>query len=145
MLLVNCKDFKIEFVTKATYHGKLHVCMTCHQSILKKRTPCQAVSNKLDVEVAPKQRQNLRKLEKALLSQRILVKKVPIIHGKLEFTKIKGNICNIPVETDTGCNVLPRPINNNELVTVKRKLHLRYGGYVYFEPVHPSAIYEGLN
>ena len=52
--MVNYKDFKIDFVTKATYDGKVYVCMTCHKSIMKKRTPCQAVSNTLDVEVAPK-------------------------------------------------------------------------------------------
>ena len=32
----NYKDFKIDFVTKATYHGKVYVSMTCHKSIMKK-------------------------------------------------------------------------------------------------------------
>ena len=67
------------------------------------------------------------------------------MHGKGGFAKIKGNICNIPVETDTVCNVLPRPVNNNGPVLVKLKHHLRYRGYVYFEPVRPSATYEALN
>ena len=53
--MVNYKDFKIDFVAKATYDGKMYDCMTCHESIMKKRTPCQAVPNKLVVEVAPKQ------------------------------------------------------------------------------------------
>ena len=108
--MVNYKDIKIDYVAQATYDGKVYVCMTCHKSIRKKRTPCQAVSNKLDVEVAPKQLQNLKKLEKVLTSKRILFKKVAIMHGKGEFSKIKRNICNIPVEIDTVCNVLPRPI-----------------------------------
>ena len=73
--MVNYKDFKIDFVTKETYDGKVYVCMTCHKSIMKKRTPCQAVSNKLDVEVAPKQLQNLRKLEKVLISKKNIVQK----------------------------------------------------------------------
>ena len=55
------------------------------------------------------------------------------MHGKGEFGKLKRNICNIPVETDTVCNVLPRPVNNNGLVLV------------YFEQVRPSATYEALN
>ena len=67
------------------------------------------------------------------------------MHGKGEFAKIKGNICNVALETDTVCNVLPRHINNNGLVFVKLKRHLRYRGYVYFEPVRPSVIYEALN
>ena len=39
-------------------------------------------NNKLDAEVAPKQLQNLRKLEKVLVSKRILLKKAAIMHGK---------------------------------------------------------------
>ena len=87
--MVNYKDFKIDFVTKANYDGKVYVCMTCHKSIMKKRTACEAVSNKLDVEVAPKQLQNLRRLEKVLISKRILFKKVAIMDGKGEFAKIR--------------------------------------------------------
>ena len=87
--MVIYKDFKIDFVAKATYDGKVNVCMACHKSIMKKRTPYQAISNKLDVEVAPKQLQNLRKLEKVLISKRILFKKVAVMHGKGEFPKIK--------------------------------------------------------
>ena len=67
------------------------------------------------------------------------------MHGKGEFAKIKGNICNIPVETDTVPNMLPRPVNNNGLVIIKLKRHLRYWGYAYFEQARPSAIYEALN
>ena len=66
------------------------------------------------------------------------------MHGKGEFAKIKGSIWNIRVETDTVFNVLPRPINNNGLVLVKLKCHLRYQ-YAYFEPAGLSAIYEALN
>ena len=112
---------------------------------MKKRTPCEAVYNKLYVEFAPKPLQHLRKLEKVLISKRILFKNVEIIHGKEKFAKIKGNICNIPVEADTVSNVLQRPINNNGLVLVKRQRHSRYRGYVYFETVLSSAIYDALN
>ena len=41
--------------------------------------------------------------------------------------------------------MLPRPLSNNGLVLVKLKRHLRYRGYVYFEPVRSSEIYEALN
>ena len=98
---------------------------------MKKKNPCQAVSNELDVETAPKQLKNLRKLEKLLISKRILLKKKLIMHGKREFSKIKGKVCNISVETDTPCNVLPGPVNSNGLVLVKLKRHLRCRGYVY--------------
>ena len=64
--VVNYRNIKNDFVTKATY-GYVHVCMTCHKSIVKKRNPCQAVSYMLDVEFAPKQLQDLKKLEKVLI------------------------------------------------------------------------------
>ena len=50
--------------------------MTCHKSIMKKITPCQAASKKLNVEVGLKQLQNLRKLEKVLISKTILFKQI---------------------------------------------------------------------
>ena len=34
--MVIYKDFKNDFVTKATYDGKVYVCMACHKSIMKK-------------------------------------------------------------------------------------------------------------
>ena len=53
-------------------------------------------------------------------------KKVVILYRKGEFAKIKGNISNIPVETDTVCKVLPRTVNNNGLVNNKLRRHLRH-------------------
>ena len=123
----------------------MYVCLTCHKSVSKGKIPCQAVCNKLEVEAAPKVLQDLRRLEKVLISRRILFKKVAIIHGKGELSKIKGNICNVPTETESVSNVLPRPINNNGLIIVKLKLHLRYRGHVYFQPVRPESIYATLN
>ena len=80
-----------------------------------------------------------------LISRRILFKKATIMHGKGEFLKIKGNICNVPIETESVYNVLPRPVNNNGLIIVKLKHHLRYRGHVYFEHVRPESIYAALN
>ena len=75
----------------------------------------------------------------------MLFKKVEIMYRKGKFAEIKGNICNIPVETDTVFHVFSRPVNNNGLVIVKLKRYLSYRGYAYFEPVRPSPIYEAFN
>ena len=50
-----------------------------------------------------------KKLEKVLISKRVLFKKIAIMHEKSEFSKIKGSIYNIPVETANICNILTRP------------------------------------
>ena len=67
------------------------------------------------------------------------------MHGKGEFVKIKGSICNIPIEAANICNVLPRPANSDRLIVVKLKRGLEYRGYVYFEPVRPNIIYQAPN
>ena len=67
------------------------------------------------------------------------------MHGKGEFAKIKGSICNIPFETSNMCNILPRPADSNGLIVVKLKRDLKYKGYVYFKPVRPNVIYQALN
>ena len=64
------------------------------------------------------------------------------MHGKGEFAKTKGSICNIPIETSNICNILPRPADSSGLIAVKLKRDLKYKGYVYFEPVRPNVIYQ---
>ena len=48
--------------------------------------------------------------------------KIALMHGKGEFSKIKGSICNIPVEAVNICNILPRSGVSNRLIVVKLKL-----------------------
>ena len=80
-----------------------------------------------------------------VISRRILFKKVATMHGKGEFSKMKGNIVNVLIETENVCNILPRSVNNNGLIIVKLKRHLRYRGHVYFEPNRPDSLYAVLN
>ena len=67
------------------------------------------------------------------------------MHGKGNFSKIKGTICNIPIEKANVCNILPRPTDSNGLIVVKLKRDLKYRGYIYFEPVCPNVICQALN
>ena len=62
------------------------------------------------------------------------------MHGKGEFVKIKGSICNIPIETANICNILPRLADSNGLIVVKLKRDLKCRDYVYYEPVRPNVI-----
>ena len=48
------------------------------------------------------------------------------MHGKGEFSNIKGSICNnIAVEPAKICNILPRPAISNGLIVVKLKRDLK--------------------
>ena len=67
------------------------------------------------------------------------------MHRKEEIAKIKGSICNVPIEAATICNILPRPADSNGQIVVKLKQDLKYRGSVYFEPVRPDVIYQAIN
>ena len=106
---------------------------------------CQAVFNKMSLAPIPDKLKDLKKIEKVLVSNGIILKKIAIMQGKGEFAEIKGIICNVLIETANICNILPRPANSNGLIVVKLKRDLKYRDYVYFKPGRPNVIYEALN
>ena len=63
------------------------------------------------------------------------------MHGKGEFSRIKGSICNVPIEATNVCNILPRSAVSNGLIVVKLKRVLKYRGHAYLEPICPHIIY----
>ena len=103
---------------------------------LKNNVPCQAVSNKLAVELLPNEFRDLRRLERVLVAKRILFKKVTVMPTKGQSPKMKGSICNIPIsEIDNNCNSLPRPADSNGVIIVKLKRKAAYRGHMLFEPI----------
>ena len=82
--------------------------------------PCQVVFNKMSLHPITGELKDFKKLEKKLISKIIILKKKKeaIIHRKGEFVKVKGGICNIPVETANICNILPRTAGSNRLLKV---------------------------
>ena len=63
---------------------------------------------------------------------------------KGQFPKLKGYICNIPVDTTDITDVLPQGTDSNGLIMVKLKRKLSFRGHVYFEAVSPDALFSGL-
>ena len=136
-------DENIIFNVKS-YDAKYYICNTCDKALRKDKVPCQAVVNKLDVVELPKLFQDIRRLERLLVSRRILFKKVTVM-PKGKSLKMKGSICNIPVsEVDVNCNMLPRPADSNGLIIVKLKRKLEYKGHVIFEAVRADVVLQFL-
>ena len=54
--------------------------------------------------------------------------------------KLKGSICNVPIDTNNVTNVLPRGDDSNGIVMVKIKRKLSFRGHVYFEEVSPDLV-----
>ena len=67
------------------------------------------------------------------------------MHGKGEFAKMKGTICNIPVDSDEVSKNLPRGADSNGITIVKLKRQLKYKGHYICEPVRPDIMCETLN
>ena len=76
------QNYEIDYVPIVSSDNTCDLCLTCHRHLLKNKTPCQAVCNKLEIADLPQVFQNLRRLEKVLISKRILFKKIAIMHGK---------------------------------------------------------------
>ena len=87
----------------------------------------------MSLDSIPDELKDFKKLQKILLSRRIVFKKIAIMHGKGEYAKIKDSICHILIEAAHICNILPRPADSNGLIVVKLKKGLKYRAYVYFE------------
>ena len=101
---------------------------------------CQAVCNKMGITFLLKEFESISRLERVLVSRRILFKKVAIMpKGKLP--KIKGSLCNIPVnEVYDNCKSLPRPADSNGLLIVKLKCKVAYPSHFLFELVKPLFV-----
>ena len=67
------------FCLVASFNGLFYICKTCDGKLLHKKIPCQSVYYKLQIQNLPKHFQDIRRLEKVLVSKRILFKKVTIM------------------------------------------------------------------
>ena len=122
-----------------SFDGRFYICNTCTKRIKTGSTPCQAVSNSLEVYDFPEDLKNIRRLERVLIARRLLFKKIHIM-PKGQSPKMKGAVCNVPIDTVDISNTLPRPSDSNGLIIVKLKRKLEYRGHVYFEAVRPNII-----
>ena len=96
------------------------------------------------VDEIPAELASLEKLEQILIAQRIVFEKI-IIMPKGQQRKIKGAICNVPVECDETCKVLPRPPERSGIIMLKLKRKLEFRGHVYFQAVRLQFILDALN
>ena len=47
--------------------------------------------------------------------------------------KIKGAVCNVPVECDQTCNQLPHSLDRSCIIILKLQRKLQFKGDVYFQ------------
>ena len=76
--------------------------------------------NKLELYDFPEHLRDIKNLERILISQSILFSKISIML-KGQFPKLKGMICNIPIQTESVCDTLPRLISDSNILFIKLK------------------------
>ena len=145
LILVKSKYNSQQFFTDTkSFDGKEYICKTCHPKVSKGNLPCQAVYNNLYVDKIPEELSTLEKLEQILIAQRIVFQKI-VIMPKGQQRKIKGAICNVPVECEETCRILPRPSSSSGIILLKLKRKLEFRGHVYFQAVRPQLLLNALN
>ena len=132
--VITCINEKYPCQTYFNIHSHLmenSVYATRHSKVIKGKLPCQAVVNNMYVDEIPTKLSSLEKLEQIRIAQRIVFEKIVVMH-KGQQRKIKGAICNVPVECDQTCNQLPHPPDRSctIILKLKRKLQSRD---VYFQ------------
>ena len=60
-------------------------------------------------------------------------------------SKIKGAICNVPINADDICKVLPRGMDNNGNVQLYLKKRLNFKSHILFEAVRPKVAHDVLD
>ena len=108
--LFHAKRYNISesiFTSVSSFDGLFYICITCDSKVIKGKTPCQTVYNKLQVENLPQQFDSIRRLERVLISKRIRFKKITIM-PKGQPPKMKGVVCNVPIENEDVSSLLPK-------------------------------------
>ena len=65
-----------------------------------------------------------------MIAQRIVFGKI-IIKPKGKQRKIKGAICNVPVNCNQTCNILPRALERCGIILIKLKRKLQFRGHLF--------------
>ena len=74
----------------------------------------------LKVSELPKEFRDIRRLERVLIARRLPFKKISIM-PKGQSPKLKGALCNVPIDVVDVCKPLSRPADSNGIVIVKLK------------------------
>ena len=131
------------FTNTASFDSKEYICTTCHSKVVKGKIPCQAVYIDMSVDEIPAELALLEKLEQILIAQRIVFEKI-VVMPKGQQKKVSGAICNVPVDCDQTCKVLPRPPERSGIIMLKLKRKLEFRGHVYFQAVRPQLVENAL-
>ena len=70
-----------------SFDVKTCICDTCHKHLSRNEMSFQAVFNKMSLDHIPDELKDLKKLEKILISKKIIFKKIPMMQGTAIYFK----------------------------------------------------------
>ena len=112
------------YISKTISHKSRWICLTCHNSLLKGKIPCQATFNNLKTTKIPIQLYKLCELEKQLISLIIPFMKIVQLpignqHG------LRGQVVLVPANLQKTTDTLPRNTTESQIICLnfKRRIH----------------------
>ncbi|XP_035683454.1 uncharacterized protein LOC118420666 [Branchiostoma floridae] len=125
------------------YHDCSWICNTCHTTMDRGEMPALAKANGLQLADVPEELQNLRPLERRLISQRIpFMKLVGLPKGQQR--AIHGPAVNVPAKLENVCSLLPRLPSNAQVLPMKLKRKLIYTGHYMYDFIRPRRVTEAI-
>lgn len=119
------------------------ICSTCDRHLKANNMPLQAYVNNLELLTISEQLQHLNDLEKQLVALRIPFSKIVAL-PKDGQKGVKGPVIGVPSDLNVVTNILPRPLNDAQLVNVKLKRKLSYKVHHQYEWINPHSIMEDI-
>ncbi|KAK3932410.1 LOW QUALITY PROTEIN: hypothetical protein KUF71_012587 [Frankliniella fusca] len=117
-------------------------CITCLKDIRKNIVPKLSLSNGLDFPVVDEKILKLNRIEERLISARHVFQTLWTVKGPTGQFKTKGGIVNVPVEVDNSISVLPRPLNDSNMIHVRLARKMEYVKDYMSGIVRPKLLFD---
>ena len=110
---------------------------------MKGKMPIQAKANGLSLDKVPQELSDLNSLELRPISMRIpFMKMIALPRGQQRC--IHGPAVNIPANSSSICDLLPRLPSESQLIPMKLKRKLKYKEHYMYEYVCPAKLNTAL-
>ena len=120
-----------------------YICSCCHFNLKQGRMPSIAAANKLELAPVPPGLQLLNMLESQVIAKFLpFAKVVSLPKGRQR--AVHGPVVCVPSEVEAIVNALPRSSNEDQLLQVKLKRHIKYKGYQFFYTVNMTNVLAAL-
>ncbi|KAJ8017378.1 hypothetical protein HOLleu_45264 [Holothuria leucospilota] len=124
-----------------SFDNEKYLCTTCIRNLKQGDKPLLATSNNLSFGNIPPALVDLYPLEERLVAARIPFMQIRALPCGDQL-KLKGSVVNVPANVSTTISVLPRTLNEAEIITLRLKRKLEFSHDYLFDNVRPFKVLE---